>query len=78
MKEDKVLKDLLAECMAYLVTGHDMKPVHVMNMVRQAYQAGGGSILVKCWGCENKVSGVEWTSHQPSILCKECKNKEGK
>lgn len=74
--ENKVLKDLLAEAMAHLITGHDMKPAHVMNMVRQAYQAGGGSILVKCWDCENEVSGVEWTSHQPSILCSECKNKE--
>ncbi len=74
--ENKVLKDLLAECMAHLIIGHDMKPSHVMNMVRQAYQVGGGSILVKCWECEKEVSGVEWTAHQPRIMCSECRKKE--
>lgn len=74
--DDKVLRDLLSECMAYLVTGHDMKPSHVMNMVRKAYQAGGGSIPVKCWDCEKDVKGIEWTSHQPRILCNDCRKNE--
>jgi hypothetical protein len=40
MKENKVKKQLLDECLAYRVYGQDINPIHAENMIKRAYKAG--------------------------------------
>jgi len=76
LKENKVLKDLLGECMAHTILGHKMHPTHVADMLKKAYQAGGGHIPVKCWDCHQDVAGLVWQVHRQVVLCDKCKEKE--
>jgi hypothetical protein len=40
LEENKAMKSLFDECLAYIKYGQDINPIHVKDMLRKAYEAG--------------------------------------